>query len=191
MLRIVNLEEIEGMLLRIRGLIDLQEKRNIGFVKEVKSWLAELEKVLGNNRIPAAGNVASLLGLLISAERGAIPEEIVLQGRPTKRKITEATASHVLQLVGDLVSNVIHKDRERVAEARRLSRQLVTLAKAKKLISELPSGENYTGMLKSIWQTLCSDPEISPGAINVEGIVGPHDALIILDRTILSDMSNM
>lgn len=188
MLRIVNLEEIQGTLLRISGLVDLQQKRDPDFVQDVKKWLSKLEKVLENNRLPAVGNVAALRALLISAERGVIPPGIEFHGRTTGRKIREASAAYVLRQTGDIVSNVIQKDLERVGEAERMTRQLVSLAKAKGLIQELPSGENFTDMLKAIWRTFCTDPDISPGTVNVEGLIGPHDALVILDRILTSDI---
>jgi len=187
MLRIVNLEEIQGMLLRIPGLVDLQDRRDPDFVQDVKEWLSKLEKVLENNRLPAAGNVAALRALLISAEQGVIPTGVEFHGRTTGRKIREAAAAYVLRQTGDLVSSVIQKDRERVAEAERMTRQLVALAKAKGFIQELPSGDNFTDMLKAVWRTLSADQELSPGTVNVEGLVGPHDAIMVLDRIITSD----
>ena len=188
MLRIVNLEEIQGILLRIPCLVDLQEQRDPDFVQDVKQWLSKLEKVLDNNRMTVAGNVAALRALLISAEQGVIPTGVKFHGSTTVRKIREAAAAHVLRETGDLVSSVIEKDRERVAEAERLSRQLVALAKAKGLIQERPSGENFKDMLKAIWRVLSGDPELSPGAVSLEGLVGPNDVLIVLDRTITSDV---
>jgi hypothetical protein len=188
MLRIVNLEEMQGMLLRVPGLVDLQERRDADFVQDVKEWLTKLEKVLENNRLPAAGNVAALRAMLISAEQGVIPAGIEFHGRATGRKIREAAAAYVLQHAGDIVSGVIRKDCDRVADAERMIRQLVSLAKAKGLIRELPSGENFTDILKAIWRTLSADPDISPGTINVEGLIGPHDALVILDRTLTCDI---
>jgi hypothetical protein len=189
-LRIVNLEEIQGMLLRIPALVDLQERRAPNFAQDVKQWLSELEKVLDNNRMPVAGNVAALRGLLISTERGVIPAEVELHGRATKRKIQEATAAYVLRQTGDLLSGVIHKDYERVVEAERLIRQLVALAKARGLIQKFPPAkDNFTDILKATWRTLSTDPDLSPGAANVEGLIGPHDTLIVLDRIIASDVS--
>jgi len=188
MLRIVNLEEMQGMLLRIPGLVDLQEQRDTDFVQDVKHWLVKLEKVLENNRLPAAGNVAALRALLISAEQGVIPAGVEFHGRATGRKIRDAAAAYVLRHAGDIVSIAIQKDCERVAEAERMTRQLVSLAKARGLIQELPSGENFTDMLKAIWRSLSADPDISPGTINVEGLIGPHDALVILDRILTSDV---
>lgn len=188
MLRIVNLEEMQCMLLRIPGLVDLQERRDTDFVQDVKQWLLKLEKVLENNRLPTAGNVAALRAMLISAERGVIPAGVEFHGRATGRKIRDAAAAHVLRHAGDIVSSIIQKDRDRVADAERMTRQLVSLAKAKGLIHELPSGENFTDILKSIWRTLSADPDIAPGTINIEGLVGPQDALVILDRILTSDM---
>lgn len=187
MLRITNLEEIQRLLLRIQYLVDIQERRDSDFVCEVKEWLSKLEKVLDNNRMPVAGNVAALRGLLISAERGVIPAGVEFQGRSTKRKILDAAASYVLRQTGDLVSSIIQKDHERIAEAERLIRQLVAIAKAKGLLQERPTGDNFADILKAFWRTLSADPELSPGTVNVEGLIGPNDALIILDRTITSD----
>jgi hypothetical protein len=187
MLRIVNLEEIQGLLLRIPGLVDMMDQRDPDFVADVKQWLTTLEKALDSNRMPAAGNVAALRGLFISSEDGVIPSGIDFHGRPTKRKIRNATAALVLRGTGDLVSSVIQKDQERVSEAERLGRQLVALARAKQLIRQQPSGEDWKEMLKAIWRAMSDDPELSPGTTNLEGLVGPHDALIVLDRTISRD----
>ncbi len=189
MLRIVNLEEIRDLIRRVPDLVDLQEKRDPDFVPDVKMWLILLEKTLENNRMQVVGNVASLRGILISSERGVIPEGIEFQGRSSTRKIKEATAAHVLRQVTDLVSSVIQKDIDRLIDAERLGRQLVALAKAKGLIGEDAIAATHTERLKVIWQTLSADPDIGPGTVNIEGLVGPHDALIVLDRTIASDAS--
>ena len=186
MLRIMNLEEIQGMLLRIPSLVALQERQDPNFVQDVKKWLSKLEKVLHSNRMPVAGNVAALRGLLISAERGVIPAGVEFHGRSTGRKIREAATAYVLRQTGDIVSSVIHKDHDRVAEAERLSQQLVALARAKGLIKELPSGDDFTDMLQAIWRTMSTDPDLSPGTVSMEGLIGPHDALVVLDRTITS-----
>jgi len=188
MLRLVNLEEIQSLLLRIPDLVNLQDQRDYRFEQNVKEWLSKCEKVLENNRLPAAGNVAALRALLISAERGVIPTEVEFHGPSNRRKIRESVAAYVLRQTGSLISEVINKDKERIAEAQRIGRQLIALAKAKGLIHEFPSGANHTQMLKAIWGTLASDPDVLPGTVNVEGLVGPDDALIILDRTIAADM---
>lgn len=188
MLRIVNLEEIQNMLLRISDLVDLNEQRDPNFVHYVKQWLSELEKVLKNNHLPVAGTIATLRGILISAERGNIPAGVEFKGRATGRKIRETTASQLIRQAVDLVSNFIQKDVERIMEAERITRQLVSIAKTKGLIREIPSGDNFTDMLKAIWLTMGADQVLSQGIVSVEGLVGPQDALVVLDRTITADM---
>lgn len=188
MLRIVNLEEIQNMFLRTSDLVDLNEQRNPNFVHCVKQWLSELEKVLNNNRMPVAGTIATLRGILISAERGNIPAGIEFKGRASGRRIREATASKLIRQAVGLVSNAIQKDGERVKEAERITRQLVSIAKTKGLIREVPSGDNFTDMLKAIWRTMSADQVLSQGIVSVEGLVGPQDALVVLDRTITADM---
>lgn len=187
MLRIVNLEEIDSTLLQISRLIDQQERGETYFAEHVKAWLSTLETILESNRMPVAGSVASLRGILISAERGILPPDVACYGRPTRRKIREATAAHVLRQTGSLVSNVIQRDRERIAEAEGITRQLVALATAKGIKTELLGGKDHTDLLKALWRTLSTDPELASGTAKVEGLIGPYDALIMLDRTIDTD----
>src|SRR6266550_1161731 len=187
MLRIVNLEEINGMLLRVPGLVDLHEGRGPGFVGEVKAWLESLEDVLNNNRMPVVGNVAAFRGVVVSAERGVMPEGLSFYGRATLRKIKDAAASAALRAAAELIFNTIQPDSSKVAEAERRGRQIIVLAKAKGLSLALPNGPDRAEALKTLWRTLATDPDIGPGTVNVEGLVGPNDALIILDRAIATD----
>jgi hypothetical protein len=187
MLRIVNIEEIQNMLGGISGLIDMQQRLDPKFDEKVKLWLAKLEKILESNRIMQVGEIATLRGLILSAENGIIPPGIEIHGRSSKRKIVEAAITFSLRQSSRLVSDLLQKEVDRVSDAERMMRQLIALAMAKGLIQQVPNGD-HTEVLKSIWHTLSSDPEIAPGTINVEGLVGPHDALIILDRIIASDL---
>ncbi|MCU7843321.1 MAG: hypothetical protein KZQ93_05730 [Candidatus Thiodiazotropha sp. (ex Monitilora ramsayi)] len=188
MLRIVNIEEIQNMLGSISGLINLQQKNDLNFDEKAKLWLSTLEKILESNRIMQVGEVATLRGLVLSAENGIIPPGIEMHGRSSKRKIVEAAITFSLRQASSLVSDFLQKEVDRVSDAERMMRQLIAMAKAKGLIQKIPNGNDHTEVLKFIWRTLSADPEIAPGTINVEGLVGPHDALIVLDRIIASDL---
>jgi len=188
MLRIVNIEEIQNMLGGISGLVDMQQGLDPNFNEKVKLWLAKLEKILESNRIIQVGEVAALRGLILSAENGIIPPGIEIHGRSNKRRIVEAAVTLSLRQSSSLVSDFLQREVDRVSDAERMMRQLLMLAKAKGLIQQIPNGSDHTEVLKYIWHTLSDDPEIAPGTINVEGLVGPHDALIILDRIIASDL---
>lgn len=188
MLRIINIQEIQNMLSSISGLVDIQQCHDPNFDDKVKLWLAKLEKMLESNRIMQVGEIATLRGLILSAEDGIIPPGIEIHGKSSKRKIVEAAVTFSLRQSSKLVSDFLQNEVNRVSDAERMMRQLLALAKAKGLIQQIPDDSNHTEVLKYIWHTLSEDPEIAPGTINVEGLVGPHDALIILDRMIASDL---
>jgi hypothetical protein len=187
MLRIVNLEEIQNLLLRVPNIIELSEQHDPAFVPSTKKWLTELENALKNNNLPVSANIASLRGNLISTDQGNIPVGISIKGNITKRKLREATATQSITQAVDIVSGIIQKDAERVAEAQRITRQLVAIAKSKGLIKEIPHGKNFSDMLKAVWKAMSTDQVLAQGVVSVEGLVGPNDALLVLDRTLTAD----
>jgi hypothetical protein len=187
MLRVVNLEEIQNLLLQVPCIVELSEKGDFGFVGAVKNWLIQMELALKNNKLSASANVAACRGILISAEQGNIPSGINFKGGITRRKVRDATASRCITESVKVVSDKIQKDVERIEEAERIIRQLVSIAKAKGLIVDLPTGNNFSDALKFVWKTMSADQVLTQGVVSVEGLVGPHDALILLDRTITAD----
>jgi hypothetical protein len=188
MLRIVNIEELRQMLNSLSGLVDLQQRRDSSFDEKTKTWLAKLEKILESNRLMQVGEVAVLRGLILAAENGIIPPGVEIPARPNKRKIVEGAVTFSLRQASSIVSSFLQKEIERISDAERMMRQLIAMAKAKGLIQQLPNGNDHTEALSFIWRSLSNDQELAPGTINVEGLVGPHDALIILDRIIASDL---
>jgi hypothetical protein len=181
-LRIVNLEEIEGMLLRVPALVRELDERNPEFIFHVKDWLSQTEQALANNRLAAAGGVAALRGELISAERGAIPAGVEISGRRTSRKLKAASASHVIRLAHELVVGAVAGDATRIAEAERLMGQIVSVARAKGVIPADMNGGDHGARLRVLWQEICSDPDTGAAATRVNGLVGMSDSLIVLDR---------
>lgn len=188
MLRLVNLIEIQNMLLKVSELTNLQDLRDFSYVAKTKRWLSDLEKILENNRMIQSGEIASLRGKIVSAENGIFHDGVEFLAKPTKRKMVEAATSAAIYQASSLVSRVIGEDIARFDEAERTVRQLVAIAKAKGLLANLPSNGNHTETLKFIWKTLMQDADITPGTVNVEGLVGPYDALILLDRILVTDV---
>lgn len=184
MLRVVNLEEIQNLLLQVPGIVELGEKGDFGFVFSVKKWLKHMEIVLKSNKLSVSANVAALRVSVISAEKGIIPGEVNFAGRITKRKVREATASHSISKAVEIVSERIARDIERIEEANRVLRQLVSIGKRKGVILELPKGKNFGDALKATWKKMSEDQLLAQGVVSVEGLVGPHDALVLLDRAI-------
>jgi hypothetical protein len=86
-----------------------------------------------------------------------------------------------------MVAQLIRTDQERIENARNTARQMLALAKARGIDVDLPHNGDFTGAIKALWRTLRADPELTAGTINIEGLVGPHDALVVLDRVITID----
>jgi hypothetical protein len=182
MLHIVNLEEIQGLLQQASVLVNLQDKKSPDFVIQVRNWLVTIEDVLQRNRMPAASKLAVYRGQLIAADRGVIPPGIALIGAPTVRRVKEATAGELIRLAEALVWGVIEADQKRVAECEQVARQLVTIATFKKLIPLDGDRGSRSQYLNAVWHALLTDPDLQGGAIHMQTLVGPADALIILDR---------
>jgi len=184
MLRIFNFEEIQLYLNKIPELVDLLDKKDPFFADQIKKWIKGLEEILSNNHLYISGRIGALRAILISAEQGVIPEEIHFVGQPTKKKVLNATASYLINKAGTIVSEYLQSNQNRIDEAERHAQQLITYALSKGSINEFRGVELNTQLLKNIWQALRTDPELLQGVINIESLVGPIDALIILDRTL-------
>ncbi|HEX7241550.1 MAG TPA: hypothetical protein VF263_14830 [Longimicrobiaceae bacterium] len=184
MLRTLNLEEIQGMLLRVPGLVDAMDRNDAGFSALVRGWLAEVEEVLKNNRLAAAGEVAALRGTLIAAERGALPAGITVAGRATPRRLRDAAAADALRRAESAVSGAVRADAERVAEAEGMLRQVATLAAWKGTLPGPGYPGTHTARVQAAWSAVSTDPDTAGAALRVAGLVGAQDALILLDRAL-------
>jgi len=183
-LHIVNLEEIQGTQLRIPALIRALEARDPDFIDRTKTWLTQSEQILANNRLAVAGGVAALRGILIAAERGAVPTDLALSGRLTPRKIKIAAAADAIRKAEVLISGAVKADAIRIAEAERLVGQIVGVARQKQLIPAASGGTEHGAMLRALWQALSADSDTGAAAVRVNGLVGMQDALILLDRMV-------
>ncbi len=170
------------MLLRVPELIRALEKRDPNFVGGVKEWLTQAEQILVNNRLAVAAEVAVLRGVLISAERGVLPPGLVFSGRTTARKIRDATTADVLRKAEEVISNAIRADVAHLAEGERLARQIVSVAQRRGLIISAPIADKNTKTLNAFWTAMITDQELGPATTHLAGLVGVHDALILIDR---------
>ena len=188
MLRIVNLEEFHRFLLRVPALVDELDNRTADAPGAVRSWLIEVEGALETNRMPLAGNIAGLRARLDSASRGAVPDGVVLTGSVTKRKVRYAVAAEVLKEAADTIAAQLEADGARIDEADLLARQLVVAAQVKGLVNGPPSPAEHADTIQALWTAVLSEPEIGPGAVHLLSLVGPNDAVIVLDRAITRDI---
>jgi hypothetical protein len=188
MLRIVNLEEFHRLLLRVPSLVDVLDERRSDAPGAVRAWLLEVEGVLENNRMPLVGSIAGLRARLDSASRGAVPKGVVVTGSVTTRKVRNAVAAEVLQEAADTLAAEIAADDARIDEANRIARQLAIAAQLKGMVNGPPPAADHADALQAIWRSLLSEPEIGAGAVHLLSLVGPNDAVIVLDRAITQDV---
>ncbi len=184
-LNVVQIEEICALLREVPRLVDRQEQRRADFGGGVEGWLKKVETVLENNRLAAVSQVAALRSLLLQAARGVIPGEISLGGRPTPRRILDATASLVLQKCNQLLHEVIAERQSTHQEAERVARQLMAVAEVKGIIERCRNGGGRQAYLQTLQAALATDPDLAGGHTHLVSLVGKSDALIFLDRATL------
>lgn len=183
-LNVVQYEEIVSLLREVPRLVDELEARRTGFVEDVLAWLKRAESTMENNRLPAVSQIASCRATLIGAARGVQDKELVISGRPTARKIQEATASLVLERSNDLLHSVIAERQAVFQEAERISLQIMTVAEAKGLIQACRDGRPHAAFLGCLQQQLTTDADLVNAHAHLASLVGKTDVLIFLDRAV-------
>lgn len=185
MLRIVNIEEIEKLLLQLPSLIQQQEQRSANFALSAGAWMISLEKVFTANRLYQAGYIASLRSGLTAAEQGEVPAGLEFRGRPTRLRVLNAVAAQALHRAVEVASTVIAENQPRLAEAERIAQQLVAVAFSRGLIVARDKTMNNTQYLLVFRSSLIMNTDLEKAVVHLEGLVGPYDALILLDRALV------
>ncbi|MGB7924769.1 MAG: hypothetical protein WCF57_16120, partial [Pyrinomonadaceae bacterium] len=80
MIPLPNLEAIQSQFLELPAILRAYEESDSEFAERARAWLNRLEAALEENKMPTAGAVAGLRGLIVSAERGAIPPGLSFLG---------------------------------------------------------------------------------------------------------------
>lgn len=186
MLRIVQLEELETLLLELPAIVQQQAQRSPDFSMRVRDWLTALEGVLAANRLHQAGVIATLRSELIATEQGQLPAELKFRGRPTRSRVLNSVASQCLQRAADVVTLLITENRSRVTESERVSRQVVAAGLSRGLIDARPRELDNTQYLRHLRQALAASGDLEPALVHVEGLVGPHDLFVLLDRALMA-----
>jgi hypothetical protein len=182
MLPLPNLESIQERLLELPALFRAYEERDASFADLAREWLNRVEAELEDNRVPAAGAIAGLRGLAISAERGMIPPGVSFVGAPTMRKVRDSTAAEALRRAEETVTNTLRPDLAQLDEAGRLMRQMVAVAAQRGLLRAGGGAGSHSDELHAIWSAFQRDPDIGPGATRALALAGSQNALILLGR---------
>jgi hypothetical protein len=182
MLLLPNLEAIQAQFLELPTIFRSYEESDSEFAEHARAWLNRLEASLEDNKLPSAGAVAGLRGLILSAERGTIPPGLSFLGTPNSRKLRDAAAADALRRAEEIVSGVLRADAAQLEEAGRLMRQMVAVAQLRGLLNAAHDGATHSDAVNAIWSAFLRDADLAPGTARVTGLVGAHNALFLLSR---------
>src|SRR3954470_15870080 len=183
-LTLLQYEHLGELLREVPSLVDALEERRPGFASDVVEWLRRVEGSLEDNRLPAVSQIAAGRAQLIEARRGTLPSGMVIAGRPTTRKIQEATAARVLERSSDVLHATIGEREATFQEAEKVTAQLVVVAGAKGIVAACEDGNTHAGMLRCVQQTLAADGDLAGGYAHLLALVGSTDVIILLDRAL-------
>lgn len=184
MLRLVQLEELGRLAREARSLVDLQTERSPRFVAAVVAWMIAVESALEANRLPAVASVAALRSTILSAERSRGPGESWRASRHARSNATAGAAATALVATVDIVNTEIGLHAERMSEAQALVQQLVAAALSRELTLLTPGESIAHDQLVRLRLDLERHPDFAPAVVRLDGLVGPQDMLILLDRAL-------
>lgn len=183
-MRLLQAEEIEGLLLKVPPLVDLLDGGDPAFVDAVISWLRDLETALLANQAPIASQISTLRGSLITIARGQAPPGVEFTRSASKRKLREAGAMDALRAAESTVSQHLSPTRQTIGEAGHLVGQLLVAAEQKNIPDPGTWDASGPGLL-NLWSAIASDSELRPATARVLALVGQADALILLSRSMV------
>ena len=93
-------------------------------------------------------------------------------------------ASHVLQRACEVASSVIAENRPRLSEAERVAQQIVAAARSRSLVMPRNPGMDNTQHLRSVRGEFAANRDLENATVHLEGLVGPQDMLVLLDRAL-------
>ncbi len=185
MLLIPQIEEIQGLLSYISSLIDLVEKRDPDIPRRVSHWLKELEEALAKNRLPVHSEIASLRGILVAVERGAIPPDLGLSEHMAVRKRKTFATIEILRKANEAVFRALRVSIGQLEQAELLATHLVALGKGHDVqLGSLKVG-NRNEELARVWEEL--KKVRADMVVHLEGLVGKSNAMVLVDRAYSKD----
>ncbi|MGW6196938.1 hypothetical protein ACWF0M_12395 [Kribbella sp. NPDC055110] len=172
MLGLLQTEELDGLLLRIPGLLQHAETGIEALEQRAGKWLELLEAALSNNRMPLASKVAITRATLQIAGR-----PFRSKPRPTRRDRAAACIHALEQVVGEVYAE-LSTTHSRINEADAWCRRVVAIAHQKGLIGSVDQSNELR--LHLLMDLMRADPDIAAGVVQMDSLVGPRDGLIIL-----------
>jgi hypothetical protein len=183
MLRITQVEEIERMLFYLPALVKQQEERASDFADNVAMWLRQLENVFVENRQYQTASIAMLRSELVAASHGELPAGIAFKGMPSRSRVKAAVAAQALRRASEIASGIVNENRKRFTDAEAVAQQLIVIAIPRGLVIPPDPDMTNTEYLLQLRNRLMH-ADLENAVLHLEGLVGPNDALVLLDRAL-------
>lgn len=184
MLRILQFEEIANLLLQLPDLARQHERRSTEFSPQAGTWLSALENAMAGSRLHQAGTIAVLRSELAAVEQGLLPAGLTFRGRPTRGRVLNAAISQALRRAAEVASSLLAEHQPRLAEAELIAQRMVSAARSRGLIVAREAGINNTQYLHALRRGFVDNVDLENAFVHLEGLVGPHDALVLFDRAL-------
>ena len=124
---------------------------------------------------------------LVSAEQGQPPQGFQIRGPAHRSRVVNAVALHALQRAADIAAALVADNEQRFAEAERVARQIVAAVRSRSLVPIRDPRVTNTQYLREFRRSLAANPELESAVVHLEGLVGPHDALVFFDRALVPE----
>jgi len=183
-LNIAQVEEVLRVLTHLPRLIDRLQQRSADFFDESIAWLKLAEQVCETHRIPAASELATLRALLIQASRGQNAAGPAVTGKPTRRKIRDASATHALDRAGQILRGAVDLRLQQLAEGERIAGQIAAVARVKGYVQRCAGVAHPAEKLALLRELIEHDADLLGAHTQLVGLLGKGDAVAVLDRSV-------
>lgn len=179
MLSIVHLDRIQDCLRAVSEVVDAQQRREIDFPKRVLDWLTRAEELLRDARLASLSQLSGFRSSLLATCHGAKKP-----AGQSRRATLESAASEALIQGQAALSAAIEPRLQQIAEAELLVSRVIAVGTVKGIFPHLPDHLSHEGKLRQLLEALQKDQDTAAATAHFTGILGPVDALIVLDRTL-------
>jgi hypothetical protein len=93
-------------------------------------------------------------------------------------------ASRALQGAAEIASTIMAENGARFGDAERVANQIVATARSREVLPAGEPGQSNSRYLRRVRDAVASAPDLESAMVHLEGLVGPQDALVCLDRAL-------
>lgn len=179
LLRLLQAEELDGLLLRVSDVLATSQDGGELFESATRSWLGDVETALQNNRMPLAARVASAGASLRISLHAAGRSAGGSPRRPSRKDKAAGCVRAIEQVVSEL-SAALAETHGRLIEAELACRRVIAIAQHKGLVGTVDP--NSPDRLQRLMAVFRADQDVSAGVVQMTALVGTQDSLIVLSR---------